>query len=1047
MMRARRLVFLRIIALTISTLCFLVVPAEVSAQKRKPAATQSVVEIDARLNQLQTQINGLNGQIQQLRVDSIQAVQSAEGSRGEIAAQLAQKESEAQSLQNLITSLSAQRQKARQDSLTQNARILEKYVALSAERSSAEKRITAIAAEKNNLIKKKAAVTTLIGGSTEGTASLLTTGIARQDSLLRIRRSEAAVLIQKHDKLAADSLQQEQQYASMLKRQSLDVRRQDSLLAANKGLQGFANQRITAARADSVAKIRIEDQKILISKQQQNLVETRLAKLQTELIEITTERSRIGQSFGSEQKKADAARLSYASPAKQAEAAYIAKASEKEGLDLLVQKIRIDSTIAKIRDNMDKAIQDDAKGIGGSKKRLAAYETELSEKLSKQHDFSSNPKVSQLEAQLSTFTRTQKKAYAENALAGMSSALAALAAAQQKTKAALDAYDQSHPAVVSAQQQQIKQLDATMGAKERELVALSTSRDSVEQVIAQQQVKRDNVAVAQNSGIVRLVSDLNAINQDYNQLAAQKTPLGKGNPALEATLGQTLSDMSTVNAQIRALQQEIQALSAAREKNNQALLAAQTKNAQTKQVGLNEKQRLDSAIAALELESTTRLQQNEQNNAAMIQVVAERDKSAARVSEGLRQHDAQIAEQQSALATVVRSRDEIGRQNTAAQRSGSGQVAVVINKLLTLRNQMSALQAEYAEVQQSRLRVIDGLKASIASQENQIAAAKQKTLQITAARDRARQDSITGIAQGVQAQNATMVKTKEMDAAIAVANQDMVANNKLIENARADSVAVVTQSGGSEAIAQKAALIETEITQKQTELSNLQQQRLQLQQEMVTARAKQSQALQRVQINIQKITNQQALKVATIDRLTTNRTTMQQSMAQGSASVAQNAATRAIEQQNNQLNQQNQYIAALQARRDSLATQIAIAEGAPAPVFKTPQAAALPKAAPQPTRSAVPPTVAPIAKASSAVAYTPAPVAAVPAAPSGAKVTMVRDPASAQVYTEQIYMLVGENKSKLAYIEFIKQKANLAKFLNADAYAALKMTIDELMKQ
>jgi hypothetical protein len=86
------------------------------------------------------------------------------------------------------------------------------------------------------------------------------------------------------------------------------------------------------------------------------------------------------------------------------------------------------------------------------------------------------------------------------------------------------------------------------------------------------------------------------------------------------------------------------------------------------------------------------------------------------------------------------------------------------------------------------------------------------------------------------------------------------------------------------------------------------------------------------------------------------------------------------------------------------------------------------------------------AKANALGAAVPAPPVSASSAPASAPVTATpAGPAdAAQKQMEEIYMLIGGNKIEDAVNRFKEQKANLAKYVNPEAFKVLKSTIEQL---
>ena len=1006
------------------------------------AVHMSPEEIDQRISAAEAEVARLGARLDQIRQDSINAAIDMQAKMSSYSGKNSPLESQHNLKNQELTALHSQRDKARQDSLSAATKQYERTMNSKKESARLEATVMSASNQLNALTTRRQALPTGDAGGESKSVNALQREIARADSAIRAKQNDIASFSKKRDQFHQDSLLQESESAEIRKHSLNEGKRLDSLILAMtqamsevSGKQGKGREGASAAQAQEQA--RLSD-----LTRQKAVVDAQIARTKGEITAVNSERDRLKALSGSSQKKNEAARAPLASALTSSEDELQVRMAEKDALTMLMEKVRLDSAIAKAKNNLDAAIEQRARGKRGAEKLVDQREGEVTTLMGQLDDVvRKQPKVAQFKLQISGLTSTELKRKQVETMTGQASAeIATLTARRDQAKQSLDDFDKSHPGSANPSSQRITQLDSSSSAKEKSITALLERSDSLAVQVTASQHTLEGLTSSVRSESAKADSGAAQARKQKTELIVQRAQLRADSMKNESTgmvaVMKIKTEQAKLNAQYSMLDREIATLSATKEKLKQAIVDAQSRDKLTKAANQQEHKKLDSLIDVKEQEVSSLSMQSEKASQEAQNASKETELALQKQIAALAVLGGQITAKTQEIASLNQQLDVARKAKAAAEKAGTDKIrAVEQDKLSTIsgleskKAEIATLKQQKEEIEKNAVRQREeqeravkrlhdeqeleakrahdqqerAAKREFARYDSLVNAANQRIVTIEARREKARQDSINAESLKTEAIGRSVLALRKHDSLNTARQQQLAELTDQLEKAKQDSITKSSVQAGSVSNATKS--VDSLIAIKEKEMADLRQQREKARQEGLEEQRKQAAVLLGAHQDINSHRTLLLQKKAEVAISQNERRRLQQDSvaATSRGQAAAQLAAAEIAQDNTLIEKKKTEIASLQTQRDDAAAK----------------ASAL---------GAVPPP-----------AIAPAPVTAPVTS------TAALGPAdAAQKQMEEIYMLIGGNKIEDAINRFKEQKANLVKYVNPEAFKVLKSTIDQL---
>ena len=983
-----------------------------------PVVQVSADEIDQRISAAEAEVARLSAKLEQIRQDSINAaadlqakISAYSGKNSPLELQLSHKNQE-------LTALRGQRDKARQDSISAAVKQNERIANAKKESARLEAMVMSASNQLNALTTRRQALSSVDAGGESKTVIALQKEIARTDSLVKSKQNDIASFSKKRDQLRQDSLLQESESAEIRKRSQNEGRRLDSLILAltqstaeNSGKQGKARE--------SAAALAQEQAHLSDLTRQKAVIEAQIARTRGELAGINNERDRLKALSGSFQKKIEAARAPLASALASAEDELQGRTADKEALNMLMEKVKLDSAISKAKNNLDAAIEQRARGKHGAEKLVDQCEAEVTTLMGQLDDVvRKQPKVAQFELQISGLTTTElKRKQVDTMIVQANADIATLTAKRDQAKQALEDFDKKNQSNANPSSQRIAQLDSSEHAKGKSVATLSARSDSLDVQMTGSQRLIDGFTAALRTESAKADSGAMQTRKQKTELMVQRAQVRadsmKNESAAMVAIMKVKTEQAKQNAQYSMLDREVATLGSTKEKLKQAVVDAQNHDKLSKAASQQERKRLDSLIEAKEQEVTALSMQNEKVSQESQNASKENEQGLQKYVAAIALLNGQITAKTQEIALLNQQLEAARKEKAGVEKAGTDKIrSVEQDKLSTIsameakKNEIAMLKRQKEESEKNAARQREeqerAAKRELERLDSMVNAATQRIAAFEARRDKARQDSINAENSKTEAMARSVLALKKHDSLSTARQQQLAELTDQLEKVKQDSVAKSLMPLGSASAALKS--VDSLITIKEKEMADLRQQREKARQEGLEEQRKQAAVLLAAHQEINAHRTVVLQKKAEVAIAQNERRRLQQDsvMATSRGQAAAQLAAAEIAQDNALIEKKKTELASLQTQRDE----------------STAKASALGAAVP-------PPPSAPVA-----------------APPAGAAAMGPADAAQKQV--EEIYMLIGGNKIEDAVNRFKEQKANLVKYVNPEAFKVLKSTIDQL---
>ena len=989
-------------------------PKKSTTAKNPVAAFTGSGDIDQRIAAAEAEVSQLTATLEQLKQDSAKAAADASVSKSTTQAKVAPLESLLAQKTQELAGLRSQRDKARQDSMTLAIKKNGRSAVNKQEASHMDAAIMSASNQLNSYSTRKQQLPADEAGTEIKAVTAIQRDIARADSVIRLKQSDIAAWTKKRDQFRQDSLSEDSKASDARVHIQGDGKRLDSLLQLISIQNDAAGKQ---AKSKDISGNQAQEQaKLTDLMRQKTVVDAQIARLKGEISAVNAERERLRASTGATQKKLELDRSPLTEALAAAEAKLQDKLYSKEVITSLSEKIRLDSAIQKAKDALNTAIEQQALGKKGAEKLVNQRENEVTTLMGKLDDVvRKNPKVAQGEAQLSGLSSTsEKRKRIDSLLAGAAADIAAQSMARDQAKRALDEFDRTHPAAAATSTPKLTLFDSLSIAKEKSVTALAARRDSMENQIAVSQRSIETVGAASRLESAKADSAAGVTRKQRSDLMIQRAQVRtdsiKNESGLMVAMIRLRTEQTKIAVQTAALDREIAGLTVTKERFKQSITDAQNRDKAAKAANQLERKRLDSLIGAKEQEVTQLSMQNEKLTQDQQAAGKELDLLLQKQSLLMQSISAQIASAEQDAVSVSQQVESARKERAAAEKTGSEKIRAIERDKTATAASLAAKKTEIAGLKSQREGLQRGLKRELAHIDSMISAAGKFIAGYEAAREKARQDSLAAEAAKSDAQLKSVAALHSNDSVAALRQQQTVEASANLEKARQDSAAKSAAiSGGA---AQNVKTFDSLVAMKERELADLRQQREKARQDLVAEQRRQFTALVAAH---QEIVGRRTLveqKRAESAMAQTQRRKLQQDSAAAVARHLQAARTAGGEIFRNAglSAKRNDEMAALQAQRADVAAKLS-AMGADAP----------------------PPA---------AMAISATPATAAPAPSSAAASTDV-----GQKQLEEIYLLIGANKTDDAVARFNALRGLLAKTVNAEAFAVLKYTIEQIEEQ
>ena len=539
-------------------------------------------EIDQRISAAEAEVIRLTARLEQIRQDSINAAADLQAKMSSYSVKNSPAESQLSLKNQELTALRSQRDKARQDSLAAAAKQSERAANAKKESARLEALVMSVSNQLNVLTTKRQTFPGAETGGESKAVNALQREIARADSAIKAKQNDIASFSKKRDQLRQDSLLQESEAGEIRKRSQNDGRRLDSLILAM--AQSMADGQGKQGKGrESAAALAQEQARLSDLTRQRAVVEAQIAKIKGEISGINAERDRLKASSGSSQKKLETARAPLASAIATAEEELQGRTADKEALTMLMEKVKLDSAIAKAKNNLDAAIEQRARGKRGAEKLVDQREGEVTTLMGQLDDVvRKQPKVAQYELQISGLTSTELKRKQVETMTGQANAeIAALSVRRDQAKQALEEFDKSHQSGASPSSQRIAQLDSSSQAREKSLTALLERGDSIAVQLTSSQHALEGLNAAVKAESAKADSGATQARKQKTELLVQRAQLRADSMKSESTamvaMMKVKTEQAKLGAQYSVLDRETNNLIATKEKLKQAIVDTQNR--------------------------------------------------------------------------------------------------------------------------------------------------------------------------------------------------------------------------------------------------------------------------------------------------------------------------------------------------------------------------------------------------------------------------------------------------------------------------------------
>ena len=986
----------------------------------------SLDDINNRLTSLQGSVDSLTQVLNKLKQDSSRLKQESM----HISSSLGKRQAEIDEIiarkKRILSGIRSQYEKARQDSISvltasrgQSAELHKEIVRLESSIITMSNELEVLSARRDQIDRPSS--------GTEAKAVLrLQAQIAKNDSTIKARQVMFSDLSGRRDRLRKDSVQEESG------RSASRLRFHDQIVAVDKDIATVSSalatveQKQSTARGDKKKKIAEIRAAIAALSARKRGYADQIRRAETNVKAFASEKQRFIQSAGAAQKKHAQLRAPKARALEDAEVVLKRALAEKERIKVLLKKLRLDSTISKSRDALDAAMRAEVTKKKGAKKLVEQRENELNEQL-KALDalIQNNPGLRQTEAQFHAPTVSQKIGKVSDALVLADKPIAKATAARNAAKQALADFDKKSPPPPDPSGGRMARIDSALTVKKKAIIQMTEQIDSITMVTKEQQTMLGSLTKSLAGETSRGDSLATAKKAQKTSLSAKKAKLVKDSikneTANAGTINRIKKELSGINSKLIVVHNDITTFTAERDKAKESLITAREQARQAQTSKKIERQETDSLIAAKQQEITLvsmKCEKLRQDSLTLAKREAQRIQS---LDPPPSKFGAQIAAAEKELAGLQVQSDSIKKETMSVLARPAEEGKKLSIKMAVIVRSIHTTQGEITAMKKAKDAAYERLKKDHGRYDSLITATKQNLASAVTKLDKARQDSANAEAALRQASQKLQADIRIQDTIINAQQREVNEATTEWTRARDDSVKISEKvSSTLQDLSRAVRSVNALISIKEKEIADLKAQRDKAKQDSIAEHKRLNKSLTAAHNEIVKrsaVVSQEKKKAALA---ASNRKKMQtDSLAyRQKAKQELTAAITEIERQTALIGKRKTEIARQEKERDEIsahigtrAQTIVVTDTKPAP--------------PTPTFS---PSSAPAVSASKPAPKTQAP-------------TPVE---IAQLRSEELYAMLGENKVNEAAKQFRQLKGFLKKNLDNEAFQTLKMTIEQM---
>lgn len=1006
-------------------LALAVLTVDAARSSRQPL---SLDEINNRLASLQSKADSLTLVLSRLKQDSSRLKQESMQLSSSLTQRLSEIDKTIAQKKGVVNGFRTQYEKARQDSINILTANREQIAGLHKDIVRLESSIITMSNELEVLSSRRDQIDRPSAG-TEGKAlERLQTQVARSDSAIKARQVALGDLSGKRDKLRKDSVQEDSKLSASRLQFHDQIVVIDNDIAKLTGDLTIAEQKKATIKGDREKKIAAIKTNISALSAKKRGYTDQIRRAETEVTALASEKQRLIQSAGAVQKRYAQLRAPQARALEDAEAALKRAITEKEQIRALREKLRLDSIISKDRDALDAAMQAEATKKKGAKKLVEQRETELNAKLNTLDGLIQNtPGLRQIEAQFRAPTLTQKTGKVSDALILADKPIAKATADRDKAKRALADFDKSNPPPLDPSSLRISGIDSASTVKKKAIIQMTEQVDSIAMVTTEQQTMLESLTKSLLGEASKGDSLTTGKRAEKTSLAAKKAKLVRDSiqneTASAAAINRIKIELSGINSKLILAQNDVTTFTANREKAKTSLKTAQEQTNQAQISQKTERQKIDSLIAAKQQEITLSSMKCEKLRQDSITLAKREAQQIKNLNQPPATFSAHIAVAEKELAGLQAQSDSIGRETGSVQTRPAEEGKKLSVQMAAIVRSINATQGEIAAMKKEKDAVYDRLQNDQGTYDSLISAMEQNLAAAIAKRDKARQDSATAEAALRQASRKIQSDIAERDD-IAGARQREI-NDATAEwsRAREDSAKISDNvSGTLQNFSQAIRSIDVLISAKEKEIADLKARRDRTKQDSIAEYKRLYESLVAAHDEIVKrgavVTRKKT--EATLSESDRKKTQADSSAYKQKTKLELTAAIAEIERQNALIEKKKNDLGRLQKERDEI--------NAPARISSRKESIIVADTRPAPST----PTFSPSGAPSAAVSQ-PAPEVQ---APTPVEI--------AQLRSEELYTMLGENKVNEAAKRFRQLQGFLKSNLDNEAYQTLKMTIEQM---
>jgi chromosome segregation ATPase len=1029
--RGRRLRFQPIFFL----LLVLLVGATQFITAGRPAGRQrtlSLDEINSQISAMQAKVDSLTQLQNQLRRDSSSLRQESSQQTASNSRKIVEIDDAIVRKKAMVNSLRLQYEKAKQDSIDLLASSREQTLALHKETVRLESSIITMSNELEVLSARRDQLDQPAPGTDSKTLQRLQAQITKSDSLIKARQAAFTDLTIKREKLQKDSVQA----VSKLTGSRLEFRDQIETINKNIALISSAleqlEQKQAAIKGDKAKKISDLKANLTSLGSQKRALTDQITRFETEITALAGEKQRLARSADAALTKYTQLRKPFLQAAEDAEAALKRAVEEKALIKALREKLRLDSAVSKSRDLLDDAIKAEAEKKRGAKKLVEQRENDLNNLLNNLDGLIQNtPGIRQKEASVHAPTVSQKTGLVLDELAASEKLVVQATAARDKAKQNLAAFDAKNPPPADPSYTRTTALDSATNVKKKKIIQMTEQIDSISLVFSELQANSNALSksLAGESGTGDSLT--NAKRAEKASLNAKRAKLVKDSIQNETdnagALPRLKTDLASIGNKLIQLQNEIGTLTADRDKTKESLMAAREKASQTATSQKTERQKFDSLIAAKQQEITLVSMKSEKLRQDSISLAKREVQQMSNLNTPPSTLGSQIAVAEKELNAMVRQSDSLKREVNAAQAKPAEYARRITFQIASTARSIDAANNDIAELKKEREAAYDRMKNDRGKLESMISSMEQEIAVAITKRDKARQDSVSAESNLRQASMRLQADIREKDNLVTGWQREVDKATDELERARDDSVRLAEKIPSMlQTYSQAAKSIDMLIAAKEKELADLKLRRDKARQDSLAENKKQLELLAKAHEEIVKRSTVVAQKktessLASADRKKSQTDTLSYKQ---KASQDLAAAAAEIERQNGFIERKKTDLAQLQKQRDEIATRF--------------------KGSGSTSASGSGTIITDYTPPASSPTFSPASAAPITSSPPTEGVQPPTPVEIAQLRSEELYTMLGENKIAEAEKRFRQLQGFLKTNLDAEAFQTLKMTIEEM---